>query len=122
MIIAVDFDGVLVADAFPGIGAPDIRMISVVRRLCLHPLCTVILWTSRVNDRLQDAVDYCTKWGLKFTSVNAGSPDNLAAYGTDPRKIYADLYIDDHACGYNRNKAVELLEFLADRSEINEQR
>lgn len=95
MIIAVDFDGILCEDKFPEIGEPNYEMIHLVRQL-MDQGHEVILWTSRVEDRLQEAVDWCEDRGLHFTVVNEGAPSNLGKYPTNPRKIYANIYIDDH--------------------------
>lgn len=95
MIIAVDFDGILCEDQFPAIGKPNYEMVSFVREL-IDQGHEVILWTSRVEDRLQEAVDWCGDYGLRFCAVNEAAPSNLAKYPTNPRKIYADIYIDDH--------------------------
>lgn len=100
MIIAVDFDGVLVEDRFPAIGMERPRMIDAVRRL-IHAGHEVILWTSRVDERLKEALDWCSQRGLDFCAVNDNAPSNRAQYehlypdGT--RKVYADVYVDDHS-------------------------
>ena len=113
VIIAVDFDGVLVSDKFPEIGNPDWSMIDAVRDV-IDAGHTVILWTSRVHDRLREAYLWCLDeaW-LRFSAVNAGAPENLKQYGTDPRKIFADVYIDDRAIGYSRETALNFLRQLA---------
>ena len=120
MIIAIDFDGVLVSDKFPEIGGPDWEMVSAVWRLGFtqHEL---ILWTSRVGDRLNEAIQWCKDHNLNFTCINSNTPNNLAEYGTDPRKAFADVYIDDRACGYTRTKALKFLNDLFDK-EINNER
>lgn len=111
MIIAIDFDGVLVKDNFPEIGEPDWDMVSAVWRLGFtdHEL---VLWTSRVNERLAEAVKWCEEHDLKFDCVNENAPSNLAEYGTDPRKAFADVYIDDRALGYDRKKTLNFLNRL----------
>ena len=96
MIIAVDFDGILCEDAFPEIGKPNYSTISTVRQL-IDAGHEVILWTSRVGDRLKEAVKWCSDYGLYFCAINENAPNNLARYGTDPRKVYADVYIDDRS-------------------------
>lgn len=101
MIIAVDFDGVIVEDKFPEIGEMDTIVVTALKILQGrgHKL---ILWTSRVDDRLAAAVAVCDSVGLKFDAVNSGEPSNLDEYGTDPRKVYADIYIDDHSIWYSK--------------------
>lgn len=103
MIIAVDFDGILCKNAFPEIGEPNYEIVSLVRQL-IDKGHKVILWTSRVDDKLVDAVKWCHSYGLHFCGVNENEPDNLAEFGTDPRKIFADVYIDDHNIDFIINK------------------
>lgn len=111
MIIAIDFDGVLVKDKFPDIGEPDWDMVSAVWRLGFtdHEL---VLWTSRIGERLEEAVRWCEEHNLKFTCVNTNAPSNLEEYGTDPRKVFANVYIDDRAFGYDRKKTLSFLNKL----------
>jgi hypothetical protein len=111
VIIAIDFDGTLVEDRFPEIGEPIWPVVDAVWRLGFtdHEL---ILWTSRVDKRLEEAVQWCKEHDLKFTSINAGTPGNISQYGTDPRKVFADVYIDDRAVGYTKAKAVNFLNKL----------
>ena len=104
MIIAVDFDGVLVEDQFPEIGPPKNEMIELVKRI-IAAGHEAVLWTSRTDARLAEAVRWCMAHGLKFSAINDQAPSNKAKYqhlypnGT--RKVYADLYIDDHNIGYD---------------------
>lgn len=96
IIVAVDFDGILCKDKFPEIGKPNYDMVSFVRRLQDSGIET-ILWTSRVDDRLAEAITWCEDRGLHFTSINDNTPSNKEQYGTNPRKVYADIYIDDRS-------------------------
>lgn len=96
IIVAVDFDGILCKDKFPEIGEPNYDMIAFVRRLQDSGIET-ILWTSRVDDRLAEAVAWCGDRGLHFTSINDNTPSNKEQYGTNPRKVYADIYMDDRS-------------------------
>ena len=103
MIIAVDFDGVLAKNTFPEIGAPIYQNISLVRQL-IDLGHEVILWTSRAGAELENAVKWCNDRGLHFCAVNDNAPSNIAKYkqkypnGT--RKVYADVYVDDHSLSY----------------------
>lgn len=95
-IYAVDFDGTLCESQWPGIGAPNRELIEhLIRRR--EEGCRVILWTCRIGDRLQEAVDWCKSYGLEFDAVNDNLPENIEKYGNNPRKIYATCYIDDLA-------------------------
>ena len=121
MIIAIDFDGTLVKDRFPEIGEPIWDMVEAVWKLGFtdHEL---ILWTSRVDKKLEEAVQWCIEHNLKFTSINSGTPGNISQYGTDPRKVFADVYIDDRAVGYTKTKAVKFLNDLFTEGTIYEKR
>ena len=95
-IYAVDFDGTLCEAKFPEIGAPNMALINhlIKRRKQGNK---VILWTCRVGEWLQNAVDWCKEKGLEFDAVNTNIPEMIEYFGNDPRKIFADLYIDDKA-------------------------
>lgn len=103
MIIAVDFDGILCENKFPEIGEPDYEMVSKIRHL-IDNGHEVILWTSRVDDALTKAVEWCHDRGLHFCAVNENAPSNVekfkAQYPNGTRKVYADVYIDDHNLEY----------------------
>ena len=45
-----------------------------------------------------EAVEWCRKWELEFDAVNENLPEIIERYGSDGRKIYADVYIDDKSC------------------------
>lgn len=112
VIIAVDFDGVVVENDFPRVGCVKQDIVNALRECMEHTSHEFILWTSRVNFRLLDAVDKCKELSLTFDAINGGAPSNLMEFGTDPRKIYADVYIDDNALGYSDTVVVEFLNSL----------
>ena len=56
-IVAIDFDGTLVADKYPSIGEPNLDMFQLCARL-KEAGVKLILWTCRDGDFLKDAVDY----------------------------------------------------------------
>lgn len=103
MIIAVDFDGILCENEFPEIGKPNYEVIAVVQEL-IDKGHEVILWTSRTDNELASAVKWCEYYGLHFCAINENAPSNIKKYidkypnGT--RKIFADVYIDDHNLEY----------------------
>lgn len=93
---AVDFDGTLCENAYPEIGAPNLPLIDKLisrRRLGAK----IILWTCREGEMLTRAVEFCRCYGLEFDAVNDNTEELKRAYGTNPRKIGADYYIDDKA-------------------------
>ena len=43
-------------------------------------------------------MEWCRKWELEFDAVNENLPEIIERYGSDGRKIYADVYNDDKSC------------------------
>ena len=95
-IIAVDFDGTLVEDAFPEIGKVRDRVWTMVIR-AQHQGAKIILWTSRDNDRLKAAVEFCTARGLHFDAINDNLDECKVMFNNNTRKVYANEYWDDKA-------------------------
>ena len=122
MIIAVDFDGVLVQSAFPKIGEPDHEMVDLVRLLIQKSDVEVVLWTSRVDQPLEDAIVWCEQMGLTFDAINDNAPSNKRKYGkiypNGTRKVYADYYLDDHNMGYSRQMAIDIIKSILREEEV----
>lgn len=99
MIIAVDFDGTIVKHRYPNIGAPIPYAIETLKKL--QDEChTLILWSVREGDKLQEAVDYCRANGVEFYAVNCNHPDERVNESPNySRKLQADLFIDDRNLG-----------------------
>lgn len=96
-ILAVDFDGTLVENKFPNIGAPD-WVISKVVKAYQEQGWKIILWTCRTDDMLQEAVDFCANTlGIQFDAVNQNLPEVQQFYGGDTRKVFANMYLDDRS-------------------------
>ena len=97
LIIAVDFDGTIVEDAYPGIGEPRIFAFETLKRL-QEDGHRLILWTYRCTNRLDEAVEFCRAKGIEFYAVNKSFPEE-DFNGDVSRKIMADLFIDDRNIG-----------------------
>lgn len=97
LIIAVDFDGTIVEDAYPKLGKPRIFAFETLKRL-QDDGHRLILWTYRSGVRLNEAVDFCKENGIEFYAVNNSFPEEKFDYSKS-RKIYADLFIDDRNIG-----------------------
>jgi hypothetical protein len=95
-IIAVDFDGTLCESKWPEIGAPNDELIHYLKGEKRHG-SKLILWTNRVGNLLNNAIDWCRERDLEFDAVNANLPEAVALYKNDTRKIFAHKYIDDRA-------------------------
>jgi len=97
LILAIDFDGTVVDDAYPGIGKPKIFAFETLKRLQKdgHRL---ILWTYRHGKHLDEAVAFCKANGIEFYAINSSFPEET--YDTDrSRKIHADFFVDDRNIG-----------------------
>lgn len=94
-IMAVDFDGTLVRDKFPEIGAERENFCKVIRILQKMGVKS-ILWTSRTGSALDEAVEWCEDHDLHFDAINKNLPEVIELTGTDTRKVYANVYFDDH--------------------------
>jgi len=97
LIIAVDFDGTIVADAYPKIGKPMLFAFDTLKKLQSegHRL---ILWTYRSEEKLEEVILFCKKNGIEFYAVNKNFPEENYDE-KDSRKIHADLFIDDRNIG-----------------------
>lgn len=119
LVVSLDFDGTLVrTDHYPffdptplpgcleclgwlekEIGA---KFILLTQRDHTHIASTSFGRAIRINTPpksgsvLQDAIDWCGKNKIKLWGINE-NPDQPG--WSDSRKVYADLYIDDHSAG-----------------------
>ncbi|MFD2725462.1 BT0820 family HAD-type phosphatase [Hyunsoonleella rubra] len=97
LIIAVDFDGTIVEDAYPKIGKPQMFAFQTLKKL-QEEGHRLILWTYRCGDKLDEAVAFCEDNGIHFYAVNQSFPEE--EYTNDiSRKINADVFIDDRNIG-----------------------
>lgn len=95
-IIAVDFDGTLVEDKFPEIGRPIEKTWEFMRK-AQEAGAKIILWTSRDNDRLEAAVEFCIDRGFHFDAINDNLDECKILFNNSTRKVYANEYWDDKA-------------------------
>lgn len=97
LIIAVDFDGTIVDDAYPAVGKPKLFAFDTLKKL-QNEGHRLILWTYRSGKKLEEAVKFCESNGISFYAVNASYQDEEFDYETS-RKIHADIFIDDRNVG-----------------------
>ena len=95
-IIAVDFDGTLCENVWPGVGAPNLNLIEHLKQKKSQG-AKLILWTCRADEELKEALDFCSRFDLTFDAVNENLPEIIELFGKDTRKIFANTYIDDRA-------------------------
>lgn len=98
MIIAVDFDGTIVEDRYPGIGKEK-RHAFITLKALQKEGHRLILWTYRSGVQLEEAVDFCRKNGVNFYAVNRSYYEEQFDETNMSRKVFADIYIDDRNLG-----------------------
>ncbi len=98
MVIAVDFDGTIVTHEYPRIGKEIPFAIDTLKRLQQSHEHQLVLWTVREGKELSEAVEFCRNRGLEFYAVNTNYPEE-SAKSNEPRKLKADLFIDDRNLG-----------------------
>ena len=97
MTIAVDFDGTIVEYKYPEIGKEKPFAIQCLKQL-QQDGNNLILWTSREDKLLEEAVAFCHERGLDFYAVNSNQPAG-ALFKRTSSKVIADVYIDDRNLG-----------------------
>lgn len=95
-VIAIDFDGTLCENEYPNIGKPIYFVIDQVRKAKENG-ASLILWTCREGELLDEAVKWCKKRGIEFDAINDSLPEWKEAFGDNPRKIGATEYWDDRS-------------------------
>ena len=89
MIIAVDFDGTLQIN-----GEANIELIRKLKQ-AQSSGNIVILWTCRQGRRLTEALRFLNLAGFRPNYINENAPEAVRMLKGNPRKIYADIYLDD---------------------------
>ena len=98
LLIAVDFDGTVVEDKYPGVGKAKPFAIETLKML-QNDGHRLILWTYRHGSKLKDAVRFMEDNGVPPYAVNRSYPEEEAHPSDVSRKINADLFIDDRNFG-----------------------
>lgn len=112
-IIAVDFDGTLCENKWPEIGEPNTELIGHLIMMQKTVGAKIILWTCRIGEMLDRAVNWCSEHGLEFDTVNENLPHIIERFGSDTRKIFANMYIDDRNFWYDDKSPKKIL-YLCD--------
>ena len=96
IIYAVDFDGTLCENEWPGIGAPNIRLIEFLKAEQAKG-SKIVLWTMREGELLEDAENWLfDNFDFLPDAVNENLRIMQDFYGNNPRKVFANVYVDDH--------------------------
>lgn len=111
LIVACDFDHTLFD--FHEVGTTHNLVIQLLKDL--HEIgCKIIIWTGNVNEKL--VADYCESHGIEIEGINTNSTVSEKYYGklgvVPPRKLFANVYIDDRAAMHTVYAELELLVYL----------
>lgn len=99
MVIAVDFDGTIVENKYPEIGAERPFAIETLKML-IADRHRLILWSCREGQLLDDALQWCRERGVEFYAANRDYPEESTDNNPHfTRKLKADLFIDDRNVG-----------------------
>ena len=97
-IYAIDFDGTIVQNKFSDIGPANPEAIEFIKEVQDRG-DKWILWTMREGVHLEAAIAWLKSRGLHPDAVNDNLPELKELYGNNPRKVFANVYIDDHNAG-----------------------
>jgi hypothetical protein len=92
--LAIDYDGVLELAPWPATGQLH-PQAGLVMRLLRDEGHTLIINTCRSGRALGDALAALDRANIPYHYANQNTPERIAKYGSDSRKISADLYLDD---------------------------
>lgn len=118
LVIACDFDHTIFD--FHEVGATHNMVITLLKDL-IELNCKVIIWTGNVNEKLVN--DYCVSHGLAIYGINVNSDVSEKYYGklghVPPRKLFANVYLDDRAALHSIYAELELLVWLIKKERNN---
>lgn len=98
LIIALDFDNTITIGfgRFPAIYKLRPKARDVINTW-FDKGHNIIINTCRsdASNAAQKCIDFLAQNGVKYTRINSNLPETIEHYGTDTRKISAELYFDD---------------------------
>jgi hypothetical protein len=111
-LIAIDFDGTIVEEAFPELGALKPHAKRVIQRIRREG-GRIAIWTAR-NKRFDEAIQtFLNENDIPFDVYNDHFPENKEKYNWTAElgspKIFAEIYIDDRGYGV-KDRHIDWLE------------
>lgn len=100
LTLAVDFDGTIVEEGFPNIGAIKPRTLEFMKQ-AFEKGHLVIIWTARSGEHLIKAHEFLIENEIPFHYINENPEDPYFIAGSQGRKIFAHYYLDDRAVHVN---------------------
>lgn len=88
---AIDFDGTIATNIFPGIGEPIQERIEHMHKIWENPKNVIIIWSCRGGEYENQMREFLVKNNIPFDFINENPMFNI----TGSKKIFAHTYIDD---------------------------
>lgn len=115
LIIAVDFDGTITDDNYWPL-CKNLKNGAKETINFLHDElnCEIIIWTCRDNklhNDLDSAINYLKENDIHYDFINENGTI-LKYWPNDPRKIYADFYVDDKSFIFEKIDWLKIKEFI----------
>jgi len=96
LVLGIDFDGTIVEEAFPEIGAIKPKTVQLMKDAIKNGHL-VIIWTARSGLALKKAKWFLDLNDIPYHYINENPEDPYALRGEQGRKIFCDFYLDDRA-------------------------
>jgi ribonucleotide monophosphatase NagD (HAD superfamily) len=101
--VAVDFDGTIAYDEYPGIGDLIPGAKETMQRI-KELGGEIAIWTCRTGEAASNAENFLIDNNIPYDYFNKPFSHNVNEYGGDySRKIFASIYIDDRCVLWNGN-------------------
>lgn len=94
LTIAIDFDGTIVKEKYPGFGDPIPGAKEAINSL-YEMGHEIIINSCRAGIHQENMINYLQQAGIFYHHVNENPAWRIELYKLDCRKIGADVYIDD---------------------------
>lgn len=92
----IDFDDTITINTkFPSVGELNPHADRVIRRIKENG-GEICIWTCRTGEHEVSVRDFLEKHNIPYDSFNDILPCERILWGDGGRKVYSDLYIDDH--------------------------
>ena len=118
LTISIDFDGTIVSSKYPNIGTLQHGAREVINKW--YEKHCVVINTCRAGEHEQAALWFLKDNGINFHYFNENPTHLIEQYGTDTRKLSADIYFDDKAAGgfMGWEKAEKYVEWMENRKPV----
>lgn len=98
LVLAIDFDGTIVEEAYPEIGKLRLDAKEIINQL-VSDGHYIIIWTCRTGEYLHKAELFLIENRITYHKINDHHPKDLLKYKDFGPKVGANYYIDDRGVG-----------------------